>query len=95
LTNWVAEMILTQSDVKKRVVVIKHFVSVADVSHTRIIVMVQILMVVEMPDAEQFLYSHIHHFSSRYGADTSIESNMASSQCANIHHSRTNAQTHG
>lgn len=34
LTNWVAEMILTQSDVKKRVVVIKHFVSVADVSDT-------------------------------------------------------------
>lgn len=33
LTNWVAEMILTQSDVKKRVVVIKHFVSVADVSY--------------------------------------------------------------
>ena len=32
LTNWVAEMILTQADVKKRVVVIKHFVSVADVS---------------------------------------------------------------
>ena len=31
LTNWVAEMILTQTDVKKRVVVIKHFVSVADV----------------------------------------------------------------
>ena len=31
LTNWVAEMILNQSDVKKRVVVIKHFVSVADV----------------------------------------------------------------
>ena len=32
LTNWVAEMILNQSDVKKRVVVIKHFVAVADVS---------------------------------------------------------------
>ena len=31
LTNWVAEMILTQSDVKRRVVVIKHFISVADV----------------------------------------------------------------
>ncbi|PBP27877.1 cell division control protein-like protein Cdc25 [Diplocarpon rosae] len=30
LTNWVAEMILTQLDVKKRVVVIKHFVLVAD-----------------------------------------------------------------
>lgn len=32
LTYWVAEMILNQSDVKKRVVVIKHFVTVADVS---------------------------------------------------------------
>ncbi|KAL8715352.1 MAG: hypothetical protein Q9220_000685 [cf. Caloplaca sp. 1 TL-2023] len=30
LTNWVAEMILNQSDVKKRVIVIKHFVAVAD-----------------------------------------------------------------
>lgn len=32
MTNWVAEMILAQMDVKKRVIVIKHFVSVADVS---------------------------------------------------------------
>ena len=31
LTNWVAEMILTQADVKRRVVVIKHFVTIADV----------------------------------------------------------------
>ncbi|RAL14909.1 putative cell division control protein Cdc25 [Aspergillus homomorphus CBS 101889] len=30
LTNWVAEMILTHNDVKKRVVVIKHFVNIAD-----------------------------------------------------------------
>ncbi|KAF2138693.1 uncharacterized protein K452DRAFT_255463 [Aplosporella prunicola CBS 121167] len=30
LTNWVAQMILTQQDVKRRVVVIKHFVTVAD-----------------------------------------------------------------
>lgn len=30
LTNWVAQMILTQADVKRRVVVIKHFVSIAD-----------------------------------------------------------------
>ncbi|EAS28314.3 cell division control protein Cdc25 [Coccidioides immitis RS] len=30
LTNWVAEMILTQSDVKRRMVVIKHFVTVAE-----------------------------------------------------------------
>ena len=39
LTNWVAEMILTQSDVKKRVVVIKHFLSVADVSRTCLVVL--------------------------------------------------------
>lgn len=32
LTNWVAEMILSQAEVKKRVLVIKHFVSIADVS---------------------------------------------------------------
>jgi son of sevenless-like protein len=31
LTNWVAQMILTQQDVKRRVIVIKHFVNVADV----------------------------------------------------------------
>ncbi|KFA63454.1 hypothetical protein S40285_00404 [Stachybotrys chlorohalonatus IBT 40285] len=30
MTNWVAEMILAQMDLKKRVVVIKHFVAVAD-----------------------------------------------------------------
>ncbi|EME48171.1 hypothetical protein DOTSEDRAFT_69946 [Dothistroma septosporum NZE10] len=34
LTNWVAQMILTQADVKRRVVVIKHFVSIADKCRT-------------------------------------------------------------
>lgn len=34
LTNWVAEMILSQAEVKKRAVVIKHFVSVADKCRT-------------------------------------------------------------
>jgi son of sevenless-like protein len=33
MTNWVAEMILSQTDVRKRVVVIKHFVAVADVTY--------------------------------------------------------------
>jgi len=32
LTNWVAEVILMQQDVKKRVNVIKHFIAIADVS---------------------------------------------------------------
>ena len=31
LTNWVAEMILTQNDVKKRALVIKRFIAIADV----------------------------------------------------------------
>lgn len=35
MTNWVAEMILAQTDVRKRVVVIKHFIAVADVSSPR------------------------------------------------------------
>ncbi|KAL9533876.1 Cell division control protein [Sphaerulina musiva] len=34
LTNWVAQMILTQADVKRRVVVIKHFVMIADKCRT-------------------------------------------------------------
>ncbi|KAM3505330.1 hypothetical protein MY10362_003033 [Beauveria mimosiformis] len=34
MTNWVAEMILAQQDVKKRVVVVKHFVAVADKCRT-------------------------------------------------------------
>lgn len=34
LTNWVAQMILTQADVKRRVVVIKHFVSIAEKCRT-------------------------------------------------------------
>lgn len=37
MTNWVAEMILAQSDVRKRVVVIKHFVSVGDVSWPKVL----------------------------------------------------------
>ena len=51
LTNWVAEMILTQTDVKKRVVVIKHFVSVADVSHP-FEVLFKMLNFPEMPIVE-------------------------------------------
>jgi son of sevenless-like protein len=32
LTHWVSNMILAQSEVKKRVVIIKHFVQIAEVS---------------------------------------------------------------
>lgn len=36
LTNWVAEMILAHPEVRKRVAVVKHFVSIADVSLTAV-----------------------------------------------------------
>ena len=72
LTNWVAEMILTQSDVKKRVVVIKHFVSVADV-RSRSLVARSILTGTEMPANEQLLHLDLHHLSFRDGSYTQTE----------------------
>ena len=62
LTNWVAEMILTQSDVRKRVVVIKHFVSVADVITQTSHIWTQ-LTAIEMPLIEQLLYPYIYYIS--------------------------------
>lgn len=62
LTNWVAEMILNQSDVKKRVVVIKHFVTVADVSRQFEELIKPTLTGAEMPSDEQLLYLDFHHF---------------------------------
>ena len=95
LTNWVAEMILTQSDVKKRVVVIKHFVSVADVGlgpypdyQTR-------LTRLEMSNIEQLLYAYINHLRPRDCTYRSATSNMGSSQHSNIFGSRTNAKING
>ena len=85
LTNWVAEMILTQSDVKRRVVVIKHFVSVADV---RLVVPQNpfdvILTFTEMPSTQQLLNSYIDHISPRHCPNTSASPNLGSSQHSNI-----------
>lgn len=66
LTNWVAQMILTQADVKRRVIVIKHFVSVADVSFRynngyNIKIADNLL---EMSSTQQLFHTHINHFSS-------------------------------
>jgi son of sevenless len=64
LTNWVAEMILQQAEVKKRVVVIKHFVTIADVRffdtfrpprHAN--------RGAEMPTSEQLLNTHLDRVS--------------------------------
>ena len=64
LTNWVAEMILSQSEVKKRVVVIKHFVLIADVSPPTV-VLPHVLTITEMPDHEQLFHSDVDCFRSR------------------------------
>ena len=80
LTNWVAQMILTQTDVKRRVVVIKHFVAVADVSCRSFRVQLSILTAIEMPHIKQLLYTYFHHFCSGDSAYPSSESDMESSQ---------------
>ncbi|KAF3216851.1 hypothetical protein TWF679_002690 [Orbilia oligospora] len=62
LTNWVAEMILNQPEVKKRVVVIKHFISVAEL--------------LEMSVPQQFLNIDCHHLGFVNLSDSQIEENL-------------------
>lgn len=75
LTNWVAEMILSQNEVKKRVVVIKHFVSIADVSLV-FIVGQEALISAEMPDHEQLFDPHINCLRPRNGPNPPAQSNL-------------------
>ena len=82
LTNWVAEMILSQSDVKKRVVVIKHFVAVADVSRCISLGRSLPLTDPEMSLNEQFFHPHVYHLGFRNSSCTSTSTNLESSQCA-------------
>lgn len=95
LTNWVAEMILTQQDVKKRVVVIKHFVSVADVCSPCHLGLQIILTETEMPQSEQLFNTYFNNFCSWYSPHSSSETNVGSSARSHIHCSRTDAQTDG
>jgi hypothetical protein len=65
LTNWVAEMILQQAEVKKRVIVIKHFVTIADVRTwitSRPIRHANSFP--EMPPSKQLLNTYFHRVSS-------------------------------
>ena len=67
MTNWVAEMILAQTDVRKRVVVIKHFVAVADVSSRLKMCMCTGNMLTkrtEMQIVKQLLLANIDHISA-------------------------------
>ena len=85
LTNWVAEMILTQSDVKRRVVVIKHFVSVADVrARNPCCIPTYLLTWAEMPPTQQLFNFDFHHIRSRHRSNPSTSPNVGSSQRSNI-----------
>lgn len=65
LTNWVAELILSQSDVKKRVIVIKHFVAIADVSLQTSYLAVANYPTIESAHIEQLLYAHVNRLRFR------------------------------
>jgi son of sevenless-like protein len=95
LTNWVAEMILTQQDVKRRVVVIKHFVLVADVCLTLELVMTWLTCTTEMSLAQQLLYPDFHHFSSWYCTDSSTKTNLGSGSCKDYRRTRNHATPYG
>ena len=95
LTNWVAEMILTQSDVKRRVVVIKHFVSVADVSASVAATLSQLLKTTEMPCIEQLFDIDLNHFSPRHSSHTPAEPNLGPSQRSDTQRARKYAKTDG
>lgn len=88
LTNWVAQMILTQQHVKMRVIVIKHFVSIAEVSLATEQGQSCLLTESEMPVAKQFFYPDLHSLSSRHGAYPSSQPHMEPSQCSYYEYSR-------
>jgi son of sevenless-like protein len=64
LTNWVAEMILQQAEVKKRVIVIKHFVTIADVRASDTFPPIRLAnRVPEMSSSKQLLNAHFDRVS--------------------------------
>lgn len=82
MTNWVAEMILAQMDARKRVVVIKHFVAVADVSTNRLISSRLLNIVSEMPEYEQLLDLNIDHLCPRHRAYLPSQANLGPGSAA-------------
>lgn len=97
MTNWVAEMILAQMDVKKRVVVIKHFVSVADVSgaECKRAPWNKANTQAALPCAQQLLHTNLHHLGPGYRSHCSSQAYMGSSAPAYAHHLGVDAESHG
>lgn len=100
MTNWVAEMILAQMDARKRVVVIKHFVSVADVRAIPPTHLLSLFSEVvselcsnaktEMPGHEQLLDTDVDYFRSWYSTNFSSQANLGAgsptdSGCAGVY----------
>jgi son of sevenless len=79
LTNWVAEMILQYPEVKKRVMIIKHFVAIADVSFS-LSMYEDLLTQIEMPSSQQLLIHDINHFSPGYLAHPAAGSHLGGGQ---------------
>jgi son of sevenless-like protein len=78
LTNWVAQMILTQGDVRRRVVVIKHFVTIADVSWP--LETMPPADSPEMPLLQHLLDADVHHVGARDRADPPPPADVEPSQ---------------
>lgn len=96
MTNWVAEMILKQTDVRKRVVVIKHFVAVADVSFVGVVERRTVTdMATEMPRTQQLLHTDFDHLSAGNGAHCPAEADVGSSPTAHPSHARDDAEVDG
>ena len=94
LTNWVAEMILTQADVRKRVVVIKHFVSVADVCLSSS-TYPYLLITVEMSLIEQLLDTHFYHLRPRHSTHPPTPTHLGPGQWPHNEHPRSPSPSHG
>ena len=94
LTNWVAEMILTQLDVKKRVVVIKHFVLVADVSKPNLVSGL-LLTTIEMSATQQLFNSHIDHLRSWDSTHPPTQTDLGSGPSKDIDRPGVDAKTDG
>lgn len=90
LTNWVAEMILTQGDVKRRVVVIKHFVAVAEVC-LYMFLFTSHADCAEMPSNEQLLNVDFHHLRSWNGANPPTKPDVGPGQRQDHGHARADA----
>lgn len=108
MTNWVAEMILAQIELKKRVVVIKHFVAIADVSLSfSIIVLFYLIlcfcgphgkltfMLKEMSSSQQLLYAHVNHLGLGHCANCAVKADVGPGTSANTGGPRIDAPCNG